>query len=210
MKIIGLRIEKYIDKCISGHNCDFIYNDAEFEKHIICGILSDNRKIEIELSQTEGECYSGWTTASWGYIKVTEVERFNGYTYIPIEPIEIEDYLPCFTGDTENKVFSISEDGGDSYYPSGGYNINMQLFKKTIRTKDLRPVWIFNGKSNSGKSFLASRLIDLEVYETDSNELLPDSITASVIVLGNKYNHSIDDIKSKLFGENEIKIVEFK
>ena len=32
MKIIGLRIEKYIDKEVSGHNCDFEYNDAEFEK----------------------------------------------------------------------------------------------------------------------------------------------------------------------------------
>lgn len=66
MKIIGLRIEKYIDKEISGHNCDFEFKDAEFEKHIICGVLDDNRKVEIELSHSEGECFSGWTTASWG------------------------------------------------------------------------------------------------------------------------------------------------
>ncbi len=233
MKIVGLRIEKYIDKAVSGHNCDFEYHDAEFEKHIICGVLSDNRKVEIELSHSEGECGSGWTTASWGHIKVTEVKRFNGYTHIPKEPIEIDDYLPTkdldvlremalrqgsnirplkgiFENDTDNKVFSISEYGGDNYYPSGGYSVNMELFKETVRAKNLRPVWIFKGKSNSGKSFLASKLNDLEVYETDSNEELPTSITASIIVLGNKYNYSIDDIKPKLFGEVEIQIVEFQ
>lgn len=39
-------------------------------------------------------------------------------------------YLPTFESDTNNKVFSISEDGGDNYYPSGGYNVNMELFKE--------------------------------------------------------------------------------
>ena len=40
MKVIGLRIEKYIDKTVLS---DIVYTDAELEKHIICGILSDNR-----------------------------------------------------------------------------------------------------------------------------------------------------------------------
>lgn len=210
MKIIGLRIEKYIDKEVSGDNCDFDYNDAEFEKHIICGVLSDNRKVEIELSRSEGECGSRWTTASWGYIKVTEVKKFNGYTFIPKEALSIEDIEPNFDGDISNNVFSVYYDGGDDYYPSGGYIVNMELFKETVRAKNLRPVWIFKGKSNSGKSFLASKLHDLEVYETDSNEELPTYITASIVVLGNKYNHSIEDIKAKLFGEVEVQIVEFQ
>ena len=157
MKIIGLRIEKYIDKEVSGHNCDFEYKDAEFEKHIICGILSDNRKVEIEMSVSEGECGSGWSTASWGNIKVTEVKKFNGYTHIPKEVLNVEDVEPNFEGNISNDVFSIDEDGGCNYYPSGGYNVNMELFKETIRAKNLRPVWIFKGKSNSGKSFLASK-----------------------------------------------------
>lgn len=209
MKIIGLRIEKYIDKEVSGHNCDFEYKDAEFEKHIICGVLSDNRKVEIELSRSEGECGSGWSTASWGNIKVTEVKKFNGYTHIPKELLNIDDIQPNFDGDTSNDVFSVDCDGGDNYYPSGGYDVKMELFKETERAKNLRPVWIFKGKSNSGKSFLASKLTELEVYETDSNEVLPDSIVASVIVLGNKYDFTIDAIKEKLFGEVEINIVDF-
>ena len=209
MKIIGLRIEKYIDKEVSGHNCDFEYKDAEFEKHIICGILSDNRKVEIEMSVSEGECGSGWSTASWGNIKVTEVKKFNGYTHIPKEVLNVADVEPNFEGNISNDVFSIDEDGGCNYYPSGGYNVNMELFKETIRAKNLRPVWIFKGKSNSGKSFLASKLNDLEIYETDSNEKLPDVITASVIVVGNKYDFEIDDLKKVIFGEVEIQIVDF-
>ena len=209
MKIIGLRIEKYIDKEVSGHNCNFEYKDAEFEKHIICGVLSDNRKVEIEMSVSEGECGSGWSTASWGNIKVTEVKKFNGYTHIPKEVLNVEDVEPNFEGNISNDVFSIDEDGGCNYYPSGGYNVNMELFKETIRAKNLRPVWIFKGKSNSGKSFLASKLNDLEIYETDSNEKLPDVITASVIVVGNKYDFEIDDLKKLIFGEVEIQIVDF-
>lgn len=209
MKIIGLRIEKYIDKEVSGHNCDFEYKDAEFEKHIICGVLSDNRKVEIEMSVSKGECGSGWSTASWGNIKVTKVKKFNGYTHIPKEVLKVDDVEPNFEGNISNDVFSIDEDGGCNYYPSGGYNVNMELFKETIRAKNLRPVWIFKGKSNSGKSFLASKLNDLEIYETDSNEKLPDVITASVIVVGNKYDFEIDDLKKLIFGEVEIQIVDF-
>lgn len=209
MKIIGLRIEKYIDKEISGHNCDFEYKNTEFEKHIICGVLEDNRKVEIELSHSEGECGSGWTTASWGNIKVTEVKKFNGYTFIPKEILTIEDVEPKIDGDISNNVFSVDCDGGDNYYPFGGYNVNMELFKETIRNKNLRPVWIFKGKSNSGKSFLASKLNELDVYETDSNKALPESIVASVIVIGNKYDFNLEDVKSKIFGEAEIQAVDF-
>lgn len=96
MKIIGLRIEKYIDKEISGHNCDFTYTDADFEKHIICGVLDDNRKVEIELRRSEDQCGSGWCTSSYGHIQVTEVKKFSGYTFIPIEIFAIEDIEPGF------------------------------------------------------------------------------------------------------------------
>lgn len=209
MKIIGLRIEKYIGKGISGHNCDFRYNNAEFEKHVICGVLDDNRKVEIELSRSEGECYSGWTTASWGHMKVTEVTKFNGYTFVPNETLSIKDIEPNFSQDVSNEVFWVSYDGDDEYYPSGGYGVKMKFFRETVRHKPNRPVWIFKGKSNSGKSFLSSKLVGLDVYETDSSNTLPDNIVASVIVLGNKYNFSIDEIKDKILGEVEIHIVEF-
>lgn len=209
MKVIGLRIEKYIDKQISGHNLDFEYTDAEFEKHIILAVLSNNQKVEIELSESFGPCFSGWTTASWGHIKVNKVLRFSSYNYVPKEPTDLPDSILEFEDSTENELFSFSAEGGDCYYPNGYYTVNMELFKKTPRVKEHRPVWIFKGKSNSGKSYLASKLMDLDVYETDMSPVLPETITESVIVLGNKYNHSVEDITKRVFGESEIQVVEF-
>jgi len=211
MKIIGLRIEKYIDKSVSGHNCKFTYSDETFEKHIICGVLSDNRKVEIELSRSEDECGSGWTTASWGFIDVREVFNFNGYTFVPIKPLIVEDLIPDKNyDDVVNDVFLVDYNGGDSYYPSGGYTVNMDLFTETLRHKEKRPVWIFKGKSNKGKSFISGKLKDVTVYETDSSKDLPEVIKETVIVLGNKYKFKVKDIKERLFGEVDVCIVKFK
>lgn len=209
IKIIGLRIEKYIGQSISGHNCDFTYHDEEMEKHILCGITTEGEKVEITLSEEHGECGSGWTTASWAHIEVNKVDRFSGYTYKAVEELSIDsfndesDYI-------DNDVFTVNYDGGDSYYPGGWYKVNMDLFKESVRHKEKRPVWLFEGNSNLGKSFLASKLKDLFVYETDSNETLPESIIADVIVFGNKYPHNIADIKSRIFGEYELIFVGFK
>lgn len=209
MKVIGLRIEKYIDQKISGHNLEFKFEDAVFEKHIILAVLSNNQNIEIELYEYFGPCPSGWTTASWSNIKITQVQRFSSYQYVPKEPILLPDNILEFEDNTENVLFSFSKYGNDHYYPCGYYKVNMELFKKTPRAKEHRPVWIFKGKSNSGKSYLASKLNGLEVYETDISPILPDVITASVIVLGNKYNYTVDDIAERIFGESDIQIVEF-
>ena len=90
--------------------------------------------------------------------------------------------------DVSNNVFSLSYDGGDSYYPMGGTNIDFSLFEKTKRAFSKRPVWIMRGESGTGKSTLAG-LLGKTVYETDSakNGELPDDILADVIVVGNKW-----------------------
>lgn len=209
MKIIGLRIEKYIDKECSGHNCCFDYTDAEFERHVLCCVLTDNRKVEIELSRSEGECGSGWSCASWGHIIVKEVNHFNGYTHYPKELLIVDDIEPNTHPNVDNAVFYVDDDGGDSYYPGGGYSVKMELFQESSRVKNLRPVWIFKGKSNTGKTYIASKLTELEIYETDCSETLPEVITASVVVLGNKYDFEIADVISKLFGKVDVNIVEF-
>lgn len=210
MQIIGLRIEKYIDNSVSGFNCNFTYTPAEFEKHIICGVLSDGRKVEIELSRSEGECGSGYTTGTFGNATITEVPKFNGYTHVPYSVLVVEDILPSkYVEEISNDVFSMSADGNDPYYPSGWYEVKMSLFRETVRHKQHRPVWIFKGKSNAGKSFIASQLKELKVYETDCCNTLPETIVESVVVLGNKYKFTLDEIKSKLFGKVEIHIVDF-
>lgn len=208
MKIIGLRIEKYIGKEISGHNCDFEYNDAELEKHIILGLLSDNRKVEIELTDEYGECGSGWTTDSWGNFEVKHVDKFNGYTHKPIKELIVDD-INENEEDISNDVFIVDHNGGCDYYPNGGYDVTMELFKANGRGKELRPTYVFVGESGIGKSALALKFNeDTIVFETDAYEVLPDKIIADVIVLGNKHKYTIDDLKTKV-EETELVICSF-
>ena len=210
MKIIGLRIEKYLGEVISDNRHKFNTPQEELERHILLGYLDDKRKVEITLSAINDECISGYCTASYGYIKVKEVDRYNGYQYRAIKELVIPDILPeTKTKDYSNEVFTLSYNGGDKYYPSGGYTVNMYLFEKTIRAKEKRPVWLFYGNSNLGKSFLSDKMIYLTKYETDSNKELPTTITESIIVVGNKYKFTIDDIKNRIFGEYELILVNF-
>jgi hypothetical protein len=64
MKVIGMNVEKYIGQGIEGENCDFKYFPKEMERHTIYGLLENNKKIKITLWDEEGECGSGWCTAS--------------------------------------------------------------------------------------------------------------------------------------------------
>lgn len=217
MKIIGMRIEKYIEQNIEGDYCEFEYYNEEMERHILYGINSDGQKVKITLYKERGICYSGWTTASWGRIEIEYIDSFEGYDYKPIKELiidditneKIEDFNDYETEDIENEVFSVSYNGGDFYYPLGYYEVNMDLFRKTARAKEKRPVWILTGGSNLGKSFLSHKT-GLTVYETDYNELLPAQITEDIIVIGNKYSFTVNEVVGKLFGDNEIILVDFK
>ena len=132
--------------------------------------------------------------------------------------IELEDITPDIALSTEgisindihDEVFDLEYDGGDCYYPMGYVHVNMDLFEKTPRAHDKRLVWIFKGNSALGKSWLAHKInADNGVYETDSNEALPDAMAHSIIVLGNKYKFDIEDIKSRLIDDPEVIIVDF-
>lgn len=212
-KVIGLRVEKYLKQTCRGHNCDFEYGEEIADKHILLLLdKEEDKRYELELYEEEGECYSGWTTASWGYSKINETCKFNGYTHKPIKDVYIE---LTITKDNNiddcnyNGVFEFSYDGGDSYYPCGYYHINMDLFRANARAKDRMPVWVFTGDSGVGKSYIASQLKDLIVFETDSVEELPNEIIANVIVLGNKYNYTLEDIYPRIPYEYEMHVVNF-
>ena len=80
-------------------------------------------------------CGSGWTNASWGHISVVNVENFKDFEFVPKEPLIIHQELDSSTkigSETdaiETNAFSVWYDGGDGYYPSGGYSIDLELFK---------------------------------------------------------------------------------
>lgn len=82
-------------------------------------------------------------------------------------------------------------------------------FTEVDKDENSRIVYIFTGRAGTGKYFLASKM-GVEVFDTDTIDVLPDKITATIVVLGNRLDgFTIDDIKSKLFGETYVQIVEF-
>lgn len=90
--------------------------------------------------------------------------------------------------------------------------INMNYFKLKERFSEIkRKVWIFKGDSLLGKTFLSDNM-NLSKYETDISSELPETIKEEVIVLGNKYNFDIEDIKDRIYDKEnvEIIVVEFK
>lgn len=212
MKIIGYRKEFYIDEMIYGHNMNFEYKDEEFMRHIISAVLSDDTKVEISLSMSFDQCYSGWTTASFCSCNVKEVERFD-YTnrFMPTD-LDIKDIGIGNIEEYNSCVFSMSSDGYDEYYPSGYYEISEDMFKESKRTATKRKVWIFRGDSVLGKTYLSHRIDGKSVLETDAYTLdeFPEVIKEDIIVIGNKYDYSIKHISNKLFGNPEIIIVDFK
>jgi hypothetical protein len=218
VQIVGLREIHYIAKKIHGHNTSFEeYLESDI-KHVVFAKLGET-KLAIALEMREHECGSGWCVSCTCYITVDEVSEFGPMSYIPRRPLsitlplEISDgtiHLQCV--DTlDNEVFYYSHIGGDAYYPSGYYTIDLDNFEKTARCKETRPVWIWKGQSGAGKSYLSQALVDdnITVYETDSCVELPDHIYADVIVLGNKYAHSVEEIKKRLIDEPEVYICEF-
>ena len=87
--------------------------------------------------------------------------------------------------------------------------INMEYFKPTSRGFDKNPVWVFRGKSNLGKSFLAHR-VGMRIFETDACDQLPQSIEADIIVLGNKHKYTLDNIKERMDSNCEVVAVDFQ
>lgn len=219
LNIIGLRLEKFLT---NGEYSDGEYDSAdtiEENRYILYCIGDYNNKYEITLWNTYGECGSGWCGASWGNIKIDIVTEFANKTHIPINKLSIyidvdnynnyEDEEDC---NIHNEVFSYSEVGGDGYYPCGSISVNIDLFKPTIRSIEKRPVWLFKGNSNLGKSYLGHKINKdkfVNVYETDSSDCLPSKIKESIIILGNKYNYSVEEINNKIFGEHELIVVDF-
>lgn len=155
MKVIGIRIEKYVGKKVEQNDYNFTYHDKVFKRHVICGIDDNDKKVEIMLFHTEGSCGSGYTTAQWGNKEVSVVDNFDSFTFFAKEDIIISDekdvysenyedddysysdedfseldYEPNYTGGIVNNVFCISVCGGDGYYPCGGYQVNMNVFLK--------------------------------------------------------------------------------
>lgn len=220
VKIVGLFVKKIINDDCEGHNCDFTYEKIEDEEYVLMceDIYHVNKygeeyhhKYEITLRSEYGECGSGWTTASYGFADIEPVDNFRPWNYKPKQQIILENISikEMNSPDFSCEYFQWSYDGGDRYYPTGYVEVDMNYFEELPRNMKKRPVWIFKGYSGLGKTSLAIQLENEDVYDTDISSKLPECITESVVVLGNKYGHTLEDIKTRLFGNPEIILVDF-
>ena len=210
LKVHSLRVEK----TMTYNDRDDEYEDNEF---FILNCISDNHAIyEVRLYTLYGDCYSGWCSASWGIGTIKRVDSFIGITHKPIKELEftIDENLIYNDGrmyDIENDIFKL-EYSDDEWYPSASAAVNMNLFKEINRNKEKRPVWIFKGDSALRKSYLAGIIAnsgrEKSVYETDAHEELGD-IHEDIVVIGNKYKHSVEDVESHILGEHEAILVDF-
>ena len=220
VKIVGLLVKKIVNDYCEGHNCDFTYEKIEDEEYVLMceDIFHINEygeeyhnKYEITLRSEYGECGSGWTTASYGFADIEPVDNFRPWNYKPKQQIILENIniKEMNSPDFSCEYFQWSYDGGDRYYPTGYVEVDMNYFEELPRNMKKRPVWIFKGYSGLGKTSLAIQLENEDVYDTDISSKLPECITESVVVLGNKHGHTLEDIKTRLFGNPEIILVDF-
>lgn len=200
-------------------------------KYILNCIEEGGGKLQIALYETNGSCSSGYCNASWGEYDVNWVEEFGGYTHSPNKNIEFsmeftfdrKDYkwVPAILsfgscdgyGIEVDNVFWANGDGGDCYYPGGTVYVNEDLFTPNSRYIGKPFVYIFYGDSATGKSFLSGKLKNSNeyiVYETDTHNALPEKIEAEIIVVGNKYNIDLNDVKRRIPFDTHIVEVNFK
>lgn len=183
---------------------------------------------EISLMQTYGPCGSGYCMSSYGSMHIRPHSSKLIYTHKYTGPeliegsivynkknhrLEIvhnisykdEDEYDWYSDwDEENEVFKYSSVGCDEYYPCGGIEINFDYFEEIQRAMKARPVYILTGPSGLGKSTLAECFNrDYTVFETDSVDELPDYIIADVIVVGNRSNWTVNDIKDRVWKDKD-------
>ena len=131
-KVIGLREELYIGKEVSGHNCDFEYIDKEMTRHVVLMVSEEGGiKVELLLEEEQGECGSGWCSASYGKYEWVFVDNFAGKTHTLNSPVTLDiskGSLETDEGSISNEIFYFSEYGGCCYYPAGGYSVKEDMF----------------------------------------------------------------------------------
>jgi len=148
-------------------------------------------KYICKLDNDYGDCCSWRCSATWWKKESIKVSDFWEIHYKPIKKIELESI---------DDLIIVDEDWGDNYYPSWYASIKeefLSLFEKTARCKEKRQVYVFAWDSWNGKSYIW-RKTWVNVYETDKSEDLPQEIIEEIIVLWNKYNFTVEDIKAKV------------
>jgi len=136
--IEGLRYEKGMVTKVTQHDYDFVYTDVEEDIPHVVLKTEDGSFYELKLYTDEGECGSGYSTASYG---VRELEAVSApkVDYRPIHDSP-KDLCVCFSEDEkfDCTYFHWDKYGHDAYYPDGYAGVYEDAFKKIIRTKSAK------------------------------------------------------------------------
>lgn len=214
--VIGLVQENYVADHVIGHNCNFeIVPTLDVRYHLYCRNFIHT--IELFCYTKYGQCFFVWGTSSVGVMYAKLVDKIGPITHEPktklsfilnLNELQWDEKLQI-KYDINNTIFELSFVGLDKYYPRGYVKLNMGWFCKTIRFKSKRMVWIWKGPSCVGKSHLSQLISGKTIYETDSNSFLPNFIHQDIIIIGNKYKFSEEEIKERIVIDAEIHIVQF-
>lgn len=190
----------------------------------------------ITLSTSYGWCGSGYTTASWGcmgisdcHMKREEFGPISHYTNdkkpllmtgiyskydekgFALYDSETDSKFDHTINEFDNNVFHYSADDDDVYYPRGAAYAHMTVFERTGRRMEKMPLYIFHGESGLGKSTMALPFRKNKiVVETDSfeNGEMPDTIWGDIIVIGNKWkNVTMEEVIKRIPLKDEINII---
>ena len=194
--LVGMAIEKWAQSPVVSDGV----RPYPVEKEEVALIFLDGSNVTIK----EAEDGSGRVVWEWSDNKRSfSCRPKNGPIKVKISEDLGSDYLEILVSGTAETVLLVSKEE---------MNLCEEMFEKTPRMMEKRPVWIFAGNSGLGKSTIG-RFLELQgkvIYETDSDQRLPNMIMADVIVAGNRNKSlTIDDICARLPDEVEPIFVEF-
>ncbi len=194
--LVGMAIEKWAQSPVTSE----MVRPYPIEKEEIALVFLDGSNITVK----EAEDGSGQVVWEWSDNKRPfSCRPKNGPIKVKISEDLDSGYLEILVSGTGETVLLVSKEE---------MNLCEEMFEKTPRIMEKRPVWIFAGGSGLGKSTLG-RFLELQgkvIYETDSDQRLPNVIMADVIVAGNRNRSlSIDDICARLPDGVEPIFVEF-
>ena len=194
--LVGMTIEKWVQSPVVSD----IVRPYPVEKEDVILVFLDGSNVTIK----EAEDGSGQIVWEWSEDRRPfSCRPIGGPMKVRISEDMDYGHLEILKADTcEAVLLTSKEEVGFCEY----------LFEKTPRMMEGRPVWIFAGASGLGKSTLG-RFLELQgkiVYETDSDQRLPNMIMADVIVVGNRNKSLVlDDICARLPDGVEPIFVEF-
>ena len=134
--------------------------------------------------------------------KLKEVGGFISPTFKPISMPNID--KESLLNKETNAYFSFDKSFYDTQFEE--MSINSPYFlKANLRQKEKQPLWIFKGDSMLGKSYISSFLYEYKsIYETDKSITLPDELNYDIIVVGNKYSFTNEEILERIPENREV------